>query len=415
MTNPKTKAILFAQYPYSEERLWGMTLTEKLVRQLSVAGIEYCTIYFNPDREIALRKDLKKWHPIDVEFKSLNASEGETLVDHLKLDPSNYLVLQGNTIVDPRILDLLIEKASGNETINIQSGDHAPAAFTITSGVIDKIKPESDLIAVAKSTSTETVKTSDMDSYIAKMRRRMEPFLFEIDNPEILKKVEKVAFTSIYKGATDFITKYVWPLPTRWMVHLISPTGITPNQITYVSMVLSFGAIPFFFMGWFWIAWIMGIVMSFLDTLDGKLARLTQRTSDAGHWLDNASDTIYLWLWYAGIGWYFAEDILDFQDINVIAAWSLVGFFTIDKIITGLFKKLFGAQLHDFAPIDWHARVYIARRNPFLVVLLIGLIINDPVFGLHAMAVWQTATFAFHMMRFIYLPLTGQKHQIHRK
>ena len=413
MTNPITKAIIFAHHPYALEKLWGMTLMEKLLRQLSTAGIEECLVVFKGDQDIGqiLRKDFQKWHKINAVPYTLKTDETETLKEILNESSSSYIVLQGNAILDARIIDLLKES---NQPKLVQGDSQSSSAFSISQEQLAEISGVKDFDSLIQNKMFERVNTSDMDSYIGSMRRRLEPFLFKIEEATDLKKAEKVAFTAIYKGATDFITKYAWPWPTRMMVHALSPTGITPNQITYISMVLSFGAIPLFFTGWFWTAWIMGIIMSFLDTLDGKLARLTMRTSEAGHWLDNASDTIYLWLWYAGIGWYFSNDIFDFQEVNTIAAWALVGFFTIDKIITGLFKKLFGAQLHDFAPIDWHARIYIARRNPFLVVLLIGLIINQPVFGLHAMAVWQTATFAFHMMRFIYLPLSGQQHQTNR-
>ncbi|MEQ9424218.1 MAG: CDP-alcohol phosphatidyltransferase family protein [Cyclobacteriaceae bacterium] len=405
-------AIIFAQYGFSLHKLWGMTLTEKLLRQLSSIGIAKAIVVM-PDRmqfQDQLRADFKTWHSIEVETKPLLVSELETLESVKNQKDGSFIVLQGNTIVDDRILTTLKQNAVNGNFCRIVSGDTGPFAFSVPADKIVSSKSSlNEFLA-----DSEVIQTSRMDSYILKMRRRMEPFIYKVDSKETLKKAERKAFTSIYKGATDFITKYAWPMPTRWMCHLLGPTNITPNQITYISMVLSFGAIPLFFMGWFWTAWAMGIIMSFLDTLDGKLARLTLRTSEAGHWLDNASDTIYLWLWYLGIGWFFSDNLLDFSNLNTQATWALVGFFTLDKIITGLFKKLFGAQLHDFAPLDYHARVYIARRNPFLVVLLIGLILGQPVFGLYAMAVWQTATFAFHMIRFIYLPLTGQKHQMVR-
>ncbi len=419
MTEYKTKAIIFAHHPYSLHKLWGMTLTEKLLRQLSVLKVREAIVVFSDGQRIeeSLRRDFKKWHKINVKTEELVESEMNNLKSLSKVWDGGVVILQGNTIVDPRVLELLISKANEGKFCQVKAKDQNPYAFCISGerlkGNIDQtITTLNDFLEISR---PEIVLTSAMNSYIGSMRRRLEPFLFRIDNSESLKKAERIAFTSIYKGATDFITKYAWPLPTRLMVHLISPTGITPNQITYLSMVLSFGAFPFFFMGWFWPAWAMGIVMSFLDTLDGKLARLTLRTSDSGHWLDNASDTIYLWLWYLGIGWYFSENLFDFTDINTLASWALVGFFTIDKIITGLFKKLFGAQLHDFGPIDYHARIFIARRNPFLIVLLIGLLMEQPEFGLYTMAIWQTATFIFHMIRFIYLPLSGQKHQVNAK
>ena len=260
--------------------------------------------------------------------------------------------------------------------------------------------------------SGEVVTTDSLDVYLQKTRKHVVPYILPVAGPQDIATAERVTFSAVYKGATDFITKWVFFLPARWIVRAVSPSAITPNQITLVSMVLSFGAIVPFFMGRYFEAVVMGFAMAFLDTVDGKLARTTLRTSESGDLLDHVSDTVYLLLWYVGMGWSLSGGgLLDFADPAARLHAVLLLAFVADKILTGLFKRIYGFELHDYTRLDYAARVFIARRNPFLVGMVIALALGTPMLGLQIIAAWYVATFAFHLYRFIYLPLRGVKHQ----
>jgi len=278
--------------------------------------------------------------------------------------------------------------------------------------LLDPVFQDAHWDDMVKSSLVSLLKLEDINSYIENLRNRVRPFIILIENRENLKVAEAKSFATVYKGATDFITKYVYPLPVKMGVKLVCPGPITPNHITIVSMVLSFGAVPLFFLGWFWSALGAGIIMSVLDSIDGKLARLTFRTSNSGDLLDHVSDVVYLAMWYLGIGWFFADgNLWNGSSPIVISTWALLGFYLLDRIVTGGFKSIFKENLHDHQPFDAKARVFISRRNPFLLLLLIFLPFGQAVWALHGICLWTGLTLLFHTVRAVFIPIKGLKHQ----
>ena len=124
------------------------------------------------------------------------------------------------------------------------------------------------------------------------------------------------------------------------------------------------------------------------------------------------SDFIYLLFWYLGLGWSLTEGhLFDFSRAAAQFHTILIITFLADKIITGLFKRIYGHELHDYTMLDYSVRIFIARRNPFLICMLIALIIGNPMAGLTMITVWYVVTLFFHIVRFVYLPISGEKHQ----
>src|SRR3546814_2818489 len=77
-------------------------------------------------------------------------------------------------------------------------------------------------------------------------------------------------FMGTYKGATDLVTKWIWPRPAFHATKLCARLGITPNQVTFASLLLVIAAFT-----WFWQGdWLPGLLaawgMTFLDTVDGR-------------------------------------------------------------------------------------------------------------------------------------------------
>jgi len=104
----------------------------------------------------------------------------------------------------------------------------------------------------------------------------------------------------------------------------------------------------------------MGLVMSVLDSVDGKLARLTLRESEVGNWMDHGSDTVYFGIWLAVVGHVAGPGV---------AGWVLPGAWVFDKLIVGAFELAKKRELNDWAPIDAAFRLVVIRRNVFLLVL----------------------------------------------
>src|SRR5262249_51639999 len=87
-----------------------------------------------------------------------------------------------------------------------------------------------------------------------------------------LATAERRLFDLVYKGITDAVTRYVWPTPAFHAVRHLSAWRVSPNAVTIVGLGLTVVAAIRFYDA----AWISGLVcawiMTFLDTVDGKLA-----------------------------------------------------------------------------------------------------------------------------------------------
>ncbi|HJJ27795.1 MAG TPA: CDP-alcohol phosphatidyltransferase family protein [Methanocorpusculum sp.] len=76
---------------------------------------------------------------------------------------------------------------------------------------------------------------------------------------------------------------------TGWLnpfVRLAAKTGITPNQITFLSFLFGLGAAFCYFCGAFLIGSILLAVSGILDLTDGSVARLNNKKSDFGAIID---------------------------------------------------------------------------------------------------------------------------------
>ncbi len=76
------------------------------------------------------------------------------------------------------------------------------------------------------------------------------------------------------------------------IVRPLAKTGVTPNQITVLGMLISLVGAYLFYRGTqFWAAGVL-LFGSLIDALDGTLARLTGKTSRFGAFLDSTFDRI---------------------------------------------------------------------------------------------------------------------------
>ncbi len=92
----------------------------------------------------------------------------------------------------------------------------------------------------------------------------------------------------------------------RVLVRPLARLGVTPNQVTAVSLVLALGAGGLFAVGdapaIHWAAGLF-VLARFLDHFDGELARLTGKTTRFGYYFDYAVGGLAHAALFAGIGW----------------------------------------------------------------------------------------------------------------
>jgi len=165
---------------------------------------------------------------------------------------------------------------------------------------------------------------------------------------------------------------------------------------------------------WFWAipaAWLM----TFLDTVDGKLARVTMTSSKWGEVYDHGIDLLHppfwWWAWYIGAlpgAQLRGTEFL--QNYDLAIAVIVVGY-VVQRVYEGAFLWIFKIEGHIWRPFDFWFRTITARRNPNLFILMISALIGAPDLGLVAVAVWVSASLGVHFIRILQagiLKLSGQ-------
>jgi phosphatidylglycerophosphate synthase len=228
-------------------------------------------------------------------------------------------------------------------------------------------------------------------AYVAKLRKREVPYVFPA-RPETAALVERHTFAASYKGLTDLVTKWVWPRPAEAATRWCASRGVRPNTVTLWSGALAVATALLFARGAFGAGLVCGWGMTFLDTVDGKLARVTLTSSRLGDVLDHGLDLIHppFWWWAFGVGLGAAHELATI----VVVAGYFVG-----RGLEGAFLARFGFETHSWRPIDGLFRTITARRNPNLILLSVGTIGGRPDLGLVMVALWTVASLCFHAVR----------------
>ena len=108
-------------------------------------------------------------------------------------------------------------------------------------------------------------------------------------------------------GERFFDVNEIWYFMNRWVVRLLYPTSITPNQITFLSLIFGLASAGFYVSeipdALVWGAiFLYGKV--FLDNVDGNLARVRGTTSRFGRFLDSLADFLVTVLVYIAVTMY---------------------------------------------------------------------------------------------------------------
>jgi phosphatidylglycerophosphate synthase len=234
----------------------------------------------------------------------------------------------------------------------------------------------------------------------AELRKRERPFVIPLD-PSNAEPVERAAYDAAYKGVTDALTLYLWRGAAFYLTRWAARARLTPNMITLVGGLLCLLAFWLFWNGQYWWGTLSGFIFMVLDTVDGKLARVTGASSKWGEVFDHGIDLIHPPFWY----WAWAHGLAAYgrplEPVYVtMVLWAIIGGYVAQRIIEGLFIKRFGGMhIHVWRPIDSKLRLITARRNPNMVILVGALLLGGPDTGLLLVAFWTIASLIFHAVR----------------
>ena len=318
------------------------------------------------------------------------------------LDDRSVIVVRPDVVIDGPALQALVE--TPNVILQSTNPDclEPVAAHVSANSAKDAIQCLSAGVEPSSNEILRTVTTGELGAnYLQALRKRQVPYALLISE-QTLKAIEWRMFMGTYKGATDFVTKWVWPRPSFPVTKLCARLGISPNQITSLSLVLVMAAMYWFYQADYITGLIAAWIMTFLDTVDGKLARITLNSSKFGNIFDHSIDLIHPPFWYIawGYGVWVSSDLLSKNEVILILIVIVVGY-VLQRILEGIAIGWFKIEIHVWRPIDTLFRQITARRNPNLVLLMACTLVGWPDWGLVTVAVWTAICLVLHVIQII--------------
>jgi phosphatidylglycerophosphate synthase len=340
-------------------QVWGLTPEERLRRSFVRAGCDEIAVVA-PDHTDASRA-------------------------------ASTVVCRGDVILDERLVTALVEKPDtllttpelGPVAAHVDAADLA-LAQAVLSG-----RGEPDALGSLETTTPEAL----APAWLANLRKR-EPAYVYAARPDRVREVEARTFAASYKGVTDLVTKWVWPRPAAAVTGWCARRGVTPNTVTIASWLLAGLALWLFWRGDFGLGLGVAWAMTFLDTVDGKLARVTLTSSKLGDVLDHGLDLLHPPFWYLAWGVGVGGD-------HTLSTGVVVAGYVVGRLLEGAFLAAFRFETHSWRPLDGAFRTVTARRNPNLILLSVGTLGGRPDLGLVMVAIWTATSLLFHSVRLL--------------
>ncbi len=337
---------------------------------------------------------------IREQFKRAGLTK-EISVENINTHHGPAILVSANCVLDQPLIAALIKRPNLAITSEKQAGTKVLAAHVRASDIAAVILAMQTGEALQRS-GVLLRAPSEMDTnFWQALRKRETPYALPVTSDN-RTSVEWRMFMGTYKGATDLVTKHLWPVPAFHFTRWLAPRGITPNMVTTVGAVMTVAAFFIFMYGHF--AWGLAAAwaMTFLDTVDGKLARTTLTSSKWGDVFDHGIDLVHPPFWY--IAWAVGLSSWGIIWSSQLFWWvtaAILGGYVVQRLMEGISIKWLGLEIHIWRKIDTLFRQITARRNPNLILLTLGTLIGKPDWGLLAVAAWTIICLLLHGLQLL--------------
>lgn len=176
------------------------------------------------------------------------------------------------------------------------------------------------------------------------------------------------------------------------IVGILSKSGITPNALTFINLALSIAASYVIATGHLVLGGVLVLVSGLFDLLDGALARFTKQTTKFGAILDSTVDRISEAAILCGLLiWCVPQEGASLKIVLIFVV--LIGSFLVSYI---------RARAEG---LGWQCQVGLFTRAERVIVLAIGLLINQIFIALCVLGVFIFITV---VQRLVYLWKQGK-------
>jgi phosphatidylglycerophosphate synthase len=232
-------------------------------------------------------------------------------------------------------------------------------------------------------------------SYYVSTHRKLRPVWFPAPSLSNRKPAERALLDSIQKGPPDIPAWFHAPIET-FLVSLLCKTPITPNQLTLFCNVFAWTVTALLATGN--LGWGLGValIVGVLDGLDGKQARLKLETSKAGK-LEHFFDALFENSWWLALAWHLSVSGKLPDAFSYLAL--LVGAEVLNALARASVVRYYGRPMAELGLFDRIFRLVGGRRNIYVWILVLGLILGTPSGAFRLIAWWEAGTAAVHWTR----------------
>ena len=408
MDSSRPQLLILADAPDALCTLFGISLLERLLRTVQRLGFREAAI-ISDSKDVAAHLAAPSWARADVALSFHKKSADAVRVSEIPAGFDRTLVVSAGFYYDARLLQALMEQRTTTLLIDSvpprdcgrlwrSQSDVFGVAVLLNRHWLSRqdhgVSLMDQLLSDAVTGRIQTCDAARQPTYVMSLRKHVRPVFFPAPSPDLLRVAEQFPRDVAQNGVLDFPGRMDSPIED-WIVARLCRTSITPNQITFVTMVIGLVVTALFATGHLWLGVTLAYAIEVLDGVDGKLARIKVETTAAGK-REHVIDFVIELSWWAALAYHFHTEILP------SAYWLLlllVGSDLVDRLAKRSVKRKLGRNLDDVSNIDRFVRCIGARRNINIWILIAALALGDAANGFVLICWWGAATAAAHVVR----------------
>ena len=410
------QCLVIAGHAAISGKLCGLSLLERSLRTLQACGFTRALVLTDSEELIAEAPRILSphWTKITCTF-SLRPS-GPIAVEHVAAvwpeHCRDLLVLRGDSIFDPRLLRLLGAEDAPAALVDsavpatlhplvlsapmTTHGRVCGAALLSRDWVSGRHGPFEDAICEGLDAGTlASVDAATRPWYSPELHRELRAYWFPSPTTAHQKLAEKVILDAAQKGTLDIPALAHAPIET-FIVSKLCKTSVTPNQLTIFCNIVAWGATVLFATGHLGCAIAVALTVGVLDGLDGKLARVKLETSQAGK-LEHLFDVLFENSWWIALAWHLNASGKFPAAFSYLAL--LLGAEVLNALARNSVVRSCGKSMAELGRFDRLFRLVSGRRNIYVWILTLGLLLGNLPSAFKVVAWWEAVTAAVHLTR----------------
>jgi phosphatidylglycerophosphate synthase len=408
--------IILADGPGALTELCGISLLERLLRTLQRLGLTKATVLSATpellERHLGDPSAHRAKVTVDLRRRVPGSGEGKHIAEAWPNDGGKVVVVRGDSVFDSRLLQLLddqngptvlVDSAAPPSLLPLVASTRETSRGRLCGAAVlplDWMKAQDQPFDQALGEAIEAgeigaVDIADHDWHLASMRRKLHPSWFPVPAPEQGPVARRLLVQSAQKGALDLPAMVHGPIENFLVSHLCR-TAITPNQLTALTNLVAWGATFLFVSGRLGWGTILALAVGILDGLDGKQARVKIETSKVGK-LEHLFDAFFEHSWWIAIAWSLqSSGRLPGAFLYLLLLMGAEG-------VAGLARlsviRSCGRTLDELGDFNRIVRLIGGRRNIYIWIFALGVVLGAPAEAFKLMAWWAAITAAVQVLR----------------